>query len=71
MKCTWKIINEKKGITKQGIEIQAIILDKTLIRNERVMADNNYSYFLSIAEMTRSNNKININPSINNPLTYL
>jgi hypothetical protein len=53
------MINVEKGITKQDIGIQAILLDTKLIRNKRVMADtfNNYKY--------------NINPSVNNPLTYL
>jgi hypothetical protein len=45
MKCTCKIINKEKGITKQDIGIQALMLDSKLIRNQREMADTFNNYF--------------------------
>jgi hypothetical protein len=44
-------MKREKGATKQGIGIQALMLDNELIRNQKEMAETFNNYFLPIAKM--------------------
>ena len=50
MKCTWKIINEEKGATKNGMDIQSLVIDNNIITNQNKIASTLNNYFLSIAD---------------------
>jgi len=39
MKCTWKITNEEKGTTKNGLDIQSIVIDNNVITNQNKIAN--------------------------------
>jgi hypothetical protein len=39
MKCTWKIKNEEKGTTKNGLDIQSIVIDNNVITNQNKIAN--------------------------------
>jgi Notch-like protein len=71
MKSIWKIINEEKGKTQQGTDIQSLVIDNNEIRNQNKIANTFNNYFLSIADLTNRNNNNYTNTQINNPINYL
>jgi len=50
MKCTWKIINEEKEATKNGMDIQSVVIDNNIITNQNKIASTLNNYFLFIAD---------------------
>jgi len=71
VKSTWKIINEEKGKTKSGIDIQSLVINNDVIMNQNKIANIFNNYFISIADAINSDNSKNINTSMTNPINYL
>jgi hypothetical protein len=71
MKSTWKIINEEKGKTKTGMDIQSLVIDNNVIINKNKIANFLNNYFLSIADSVNSDTNKHINTSMTNPISYL
>jgi hypothetical protein len=71
MKRTWKRINEEKGKTKHGTNIQSLVIDNNVIMDQKIIANILNNYFLSTADTINSDNNKHINTSITNPVTYL
>jgi hypothetical protein len=51
MKCTWKITNEEKGTTKNGTDLQSLVIDNNVIKNQNKFANTFNNYFLSIVDL--------------------
>jgi len=71
MKSTRKIINEEKGKQKHSMDIQSLVTDNNVIKNQNKTADNFNNYFLSIADSINTDNNKHINTSMTNPTNYL
>jgi hypothetical protein len=71
IKSTWKIINEEKGKTQHGTNIQFLVTDSTGLTNQNKTANTFNNYFLSIADLINTNNNNHINTHITNPIHYL
>jgi len=71
MKSTWKIINEEKGKTKSGIDIQSLVINNNVIMDQNKVANIFNNYFISIADAVHSANNKHINTSMTNPINYL
>jgi hypothetical protein len=71
MKSTWKIINEERGKTKRGSDIQSLVLDNNVITDQNQIANIFNTYFLSIADSVNSNNNKHVNTNLTNPINYL
>ena len=67
MKSTWRIINEEKGITKNGNNIQSLVINNKLITNQNKIANMIKNYFTTISETTQQNNK-HSNTNVQNPI---
>jgi len=57
MKSTWKIKNEEEGTTKNGLDIQSLVIDNNVKTKQNKTANTFNIYFLSIADSI--NNDIN------------
>ena len=68
MKRTWKIINEEKGKTKSGIDVQS---NNNVIMNQNKITNIFNIYFISIADTVNSDNSKPISTSMTNPVIYL
>jgi hypothetical protein len=68
---TWKIINEEKGKTESGIDIQSLVINNNVIMNQNKIANIFNNYFISIADTVNSDNNKHINTSMTNPINYL
>ena len=71
MKSTWKIINEEKGKTKSGINIQSVVINDNVIMNQNKIANIFNSYFISTVDTVNSDNIKHINTSMTNPINYV
>jgi hypothetical protein len=71
MKSIWQIINEERGITKNDIDIQAMMLDKKITMNQKEIAEILNNYFLSIATRSRVNNNIDIDTNVDASIKYV
>jgi hypothetical protein len=71
MKSTWKIINEVKGKTKSGIDIQSLVINNNVIMNQNKITNIFNNYFISIPDTVISDNNKTINTSMTNPIKYL
>jgi hypothetical protein len=71
MKSAWKILNEEKGKTKTGMDIQSLVTDNNVIINQNKIANIFNNYFLSIADSVNSDTNKHINTSMTNPFSYL
>ena len=69
MKSAWRIINEEKGITKSGMDIQSLVINNKLITNQNEIANMINNYFITISETTQPNKHSNTN--VHNPIKYL
>jgi len=71
MKSTWEIINEEKGETKSGIDIQSLVINNNVIINQNKIANIFNNHFLSVADTVNSDNYRHINTSMTNPINTL
>ena len=71
MKSTWEIITEEKGITKNSIDIQSLVINNNVIINQNKIATIFNNNFISIADSVYPDNNKHINTSMTNPITYL
>jgi len=71
MKSTWKIINEEKGKTQSGIDIQSLVINNNVIINQNKIANIFNNYFISIADAINSDNSKHINTNVTNLISYL
>jgi hypothetical protein len=71
IKSTWKIINEEKGKTKHGTNIQYLVIDNNVIMNQNKITNTLNNYFLSLADSINSDKNKHINTSITSRVTYL
>jgi hypothetical protein len=71
MKSTWKIINEEKGKSKQGINIQSLVTDNKVLTNQNQIANIFNNRFLSVAHSINSNSNIHLNTNMTMPINYL
>jgi hypothetical protein len=58
MESMWKVINEEKGKTKNGIDIQSLVIDNNIIMNQNKIANIFNNYFLSIADSIQTTKNI-------------
>jgi predicted methyltransferase len=70
MKSTWRIINEEKGMTKSGMDVQSLVINNKLITNQNEIANMINNYFITITETIQPNNK-HSNTNVHNPIKYL
>jgi hypothetical protein len=70
MKSTWRIINEERGNTKSGSDIQSLVLDN-IITDQNQIANIFKNYFLSIADSIISNNNKHMNTNLTDPFNYI
>ena len=68
---SWEIINREKGITKNSIDIQSLVVNNNVIINQNKIATIFNNYFISIADSVYPDNNKHINKSMTNPITYL
>jgi len=66
-----KIINEEKGETKSGVDIQSLVINNNVIINQNKIANIFNNYLLSVADIVNSDNNKHINTSMTNPINYL
>jgi len=71
MKSTWTVINEEKGKTKSGIDIQSLVINNNVIINQNKIANIFNNYFISIADTVNSDNNKLINTNMTNPINCL
>ena len=71
MKSTLKIINEEKGKTKSGIDIQSLVINNNVIMNQNKIANIFSNCFITVADAISSENSKHINTSVTNPINYL
>jgi len=71
MKSTWKIINEEKGETKSGVDIQSLVINNNVIINQNKIANIFNNNLLSVADIDNSDNNKHINTSMTNPINSL
>jgi len=71
MKSTWKIINEEKGKTKSGIDIQSLVINNNVIINQNKIANIFKKLFISFTNTANSDNNKHVNKSMTNTINYL
>jgi len=71
MKCTWKIIKEEKGTTKNGMDIQSLVIDNNVLTNQNKIANTFNNYFLPIADSINTDINMHIHSDRFNPINYL
>ena len=69
MESTWKVINAEKGKSKQCTEIQSLMIDNNVIRNQNKVSITLNNYFLSIADSISTDNNKHVNTA--NSMNYL
>jgi len=71
LRTKWKIINEEKGKTKSGIDIQSLVINNNVIINQNKIANIFNNSFISIANTVNSDNNKHVNKSMTNTINYL
>ena len=61
MKSTWKTINEEKRKTKSGIDIQSLVKNNNVIKDQNKIANDFNNYFMSIVDAVNSDKNKHIN----------
>jgi hypothetical protein len=70
MKSTWEIINEERGKSRKGIDIQSLIIDNNEIMNQKQITNIFNNYFLTMADTITSNNNNHRNANMTRPNNY-
>jgi hypothetical protein len=60
MKSTWKIIDEEKGKTKHGTDIQSLVINNNVIMDQKIITITLNNYFLSIVDSNNLDNNEHI-----------